>query len=192
MKIRVLFLSIIMVLASNLDAQQGRIRVTGRISDAATGEVLPGASVVVKGTTIGTISELDGEYEIFVPGEDVVLAYAFLGYTSQEISVGQQIRIDVALTQNTEELEEVVVTTQARGQIGARQSQINSSTIKNVVAPDRLQENPDANAVEAIGRLPGISVLRSGGEGSQIVVRGLEPKYTSDPGRDKPTFLQSE
>jgi TonB-dependent receptor len=72
-----------------------------------------------------------------------------------------------------------VITAQGRGQKQAVQQQINSNTIKNVVAPDRLQENPDANATEAIGRLPGISVIRNGGEGTGLVIRGLEPRYSS-------------
>jgi len=168
-----------LALSLNLDAQQGRIRVTGKITDGISGEALPGASVIIKGTTIGTISELNGDYEILVPGENVTLVYSFLGYRAQEVSLGEQQRIDIVLSQNTEELEEVMITVQARGQIGARQSQINSNTLVNVVAPDRLQENPDANAVEAIGRLPGISVKRNGGEGSGLVIRGLEPKYSS-------------
>jgi TonB-dependent receptor len=160
-------------------AQQGRIRVTGKIIDRSTKESLPGASVLVKGTTFGTITQLDGAFDIMVPNEESVLVFSFLGFDDQEVTVGNQHTINITLEQSTEQLEEVVVTAQAIGQIGARQSQINSSTIKNVVAPDRLQENPDANAVEAIGRLPGISVLRSGGEGSQIVIRGLEPRYTN-------------
>ena len=103
-----------------------------------------------------------------VPAEGTVLVFAYLGYVEQRLDVGNQRTINVQLVPDVESLEEVVVTTQARGQIGARQQQINSNTIKNVVSPERLQENPDANAVEAIGRLPGISVLR-----------GMEPKYSN-------------
>ncbi|MBE0654583.1 MAG: TonB-dependent receptor plug domain-containing protein, partial [Bacteroidales bacterium] len=87
--------------------------------------------------------------------------------------------IDITLEPSVQTLDEVVVTAQAKGQKQAVQQQINSNTLKNVVAPDRLQENPDANATEAIGRLPGISVLRSGGEGTGLVIRGLEPRYSS-------------
>ena len=157
----------------------GQIRVSGTVMDGETGEVLPGASILVEGTARGTVTGLNGEYTLLVPGGETVLVYAYLGYGDMRITVGQQRTIDVRLAPDIEALEEVVVTVQAKGQIGARQQQINSSTIKNVVAPDRLQENPDANAVEAIGRLPGVSVIRSGGEGSQIVIRGLEPRYSN-------------
>jgi len=163
----------------SLSAQQGRVRVMGKITDGKTGESLPGATVLVKGTSTGTITELNGEYSIMAPSEDAVLVYSFLGFTDQEITVGNQRTINIRLESDITSLDEVVITMQARGQIGARNQQINSSTLVNVVSPDRLQENPDANAVEAIGRLPGVSVLRSGGEGSQIVIRGLEPRYTN-------------
>ena len=61
--------------------------------------------------------------------------------------------------------------------MAAINQQLQSSNIKNVVSADRIQELPDANAAESLGRLPGVSVLRSGGEGNKIVVRGLSPKY---------------
>ena len=75
--------------------------------------------------------------------------------------------------------EEVVVTGQFRGQAAAINQQVNSTTIVNVVSKEKLQELPDMNAAEAIGRLPGISVQRDGGEGQKVVIRGLSPKYNS-------------
>ena len=170
---------ILLLVASSLSAQQGRIRVTGKITDGETGEALPGAAVMVKGSTMGTITELNGNYSIMTAGEESVLVFSFIGYTDQEVTVGNQRTIDIVLESDATSLDEVVITMQAKGQIGARNQQLNSTTLVNVVSPDRLQENPDANAVEAIGRLPGVSVLRSGGEGSQIVIRGLEPRYTN-------------
>ena len=168
-----------LLLTTGLHAQGNRQRVTGRITDGTTGETLPGASILIEGTTTGTVTGLDGDYSILVSGGETVLVFAFLGHVDQKVTVGDQRTINIRLEEDITSIDEVVVTTQAKGQIGARQQQINSNTIKNVVAPDRLQENPDANAVEAIGRLPGVSVIRSGGEGSQIVIRGLEPRYTN-------------
>ena len=80
---------------------------------------------------------------------------------------------------SVEALGEVVITSQAQGQMGARQQQINSTTLKNVVSADRLQQNPDANAIESIGRLPGITVDRSGGEGAGFKIRGLTSDYVN-------------
>ena len=115
---------------------------------------------MIEGTATGTVTGLDGDYSILVSGGEKVLVFSFLGYIDQKVTVGDQRTINIRLEENITAIDEVVVTTQAKGQIGARQQQINSNTIKNVVAPDRLQENPDANAVEAIGRLPGVSVIR--------------------------------
>jgi len=158
---------------------KSQVRVNGKITDATTGEVLPGVNILVQGTLTGTISEVDGRYSVLVSGPETVLVYSFIGYQSQSVTVGTQSSIDIALSPDVQTLGEVVITAQGRGQKQAVQQQINSNTIKNVVAPDRLQENPDANATEAIGRLPGISVIRSGGEGTGLMIRGLEPRYAS-------------
>ncbi len=179
MKYFSLILSFVFASILSLSAQDGNIRVSGRVTDGSTGDVLIGATIIVKGTSIGAVSALDGDYSIMVPESGATLVYSFIGYTSQEFVVGDKRVIDVTLSIDATDLEEVVVTTQAKGQIGARSRQINSNTLVNVVAPDRLQENPDANAVEAIGRLPGISVMRNGGEGTGLVIRGLEPKYNA-------------
>ncbi len=71
----------------------------------------------------------------------------------------------------------VTVTAQAEGQYQAINEQLNSSSIKNVVSAARIQELPDANAAESVGRLPGVSLIREGGEGSKVVIRGLSPQY---------------
>ena len=156
MKSLTLLTLILLFMAMPAESQEsGQIRVSGLVTDGETGEVLPGASILVEGTAKGTVTGLNGEYTIVVPAEGTVLVFAYLGYVEQRLDVGNQRTINVQLVPDVESLEEVVVTTQARGQIGARQQQINSNTIKNVVSPERLQENPDANAVEAIGRLPG-------------------------------------
>ena len=180
MKKLFVFLLLLFFSASSLIfAQKSQMRINGKISDATTGEVLPGVNILVQGTLTGTISEVDGRYSVLVSGTEAVLVYSFIGYESQTVTVGTQSSIDIALSPDIQTLGEVVITAQGRGQKQAVQQQINSNTIKNVVAPDRLQENPDANATEAIGRLPGISVIRSGGEGTGLVIRGLEPRYAS-------------
>lgn len=152
--------------------------ITGKVTDAANGEAIPGATVVVKGTNIGITTDMDGKFKINVKDPKSVLAFSFVGYVTLEFPVGSNQTVNVSLKSDVTEINEVVVTAQAKGQKNAIKEQISSVTLKNVVAADRLQENPDANAVEAIGRLPGISVLRSGGEGTALVIRGLEPKYT--------------
>ncbi|MBE0652461.1 MAG: carboxypeptidase-like regulatory domain-containing protein [Bacteroidales bacterium] len=179
-KISLLLILAFYLFSSNIFAQDNlQRRIEGRITDSATGETFPGVNIILEGTNTGTITEIDGRYSIMVYGDNPVLIFSFIGYATQRMPVLDQTTIDITLEPSVQTLDEVVVTAQAKGQKQAVQQQINSNTLKNVVAPDRLQENPDANATEAIGRLPGISVLRSGGEGTGLVIRGLEPRYTS-------------
>jgi TonB-dependent receptor len=180
---RNIFTLLVLVFFSSFALLLGQVktqeRISGKVTDATTGEVLPGVNILVQGTLTGTVTGVDGRYTVLVNGSESVLVYSFIGYVSQTVTVGTQSSIDIALSPEVQTLGEVVITAQGRGQKQAVQQQINSNTIKNVVAPDRLQENPDANATEAIGRLPGISVIRSGGEGTGLVIRGLEPRYAS-------------
>ena len=72
----------------------------------------------------------------------------------------------------------VTVTAQAEGQLSAINQQLSSNTIENVVSKARIKELPDVNAAESIGRLPGVSIQRSGGEATKVEIRGLNPKYS--------------
>jgi TonB-dependent receptor len=87
--------------------------------------------------------------------------------------------LDVGLLPGIIEGEVIEITAQAEGQAAAINQQVRSNTIINVVSEEKIQELPDANAAESIGRLPGVSVIRSGGEASKVVMRGLSDKYSS-------------
>lgn len=176
---RIIALFLFNVFVLYITAQSGRFRVTGKVIDSSSDEPLPGVCIIIEGTTTGTITDLEGKYDIMVTGKEQTLIYSFLGFIDEKVVIGESQVININMIPNLTALGEVVVTAQAKGQKSAVLEQINSNTLKNVVAADRLQENPDANATEAIGRLPGISVVRSGGEGTGLVVRGLSPRYTS-------------
>ncbi len=171
-----LFLIAISGIMSNLYSQ---VSISGIVTDANTTESLIGVTIMIEGTQQGTITDINGSFSLFVPGSDAVLVFSYIGYSTLTNKVGDSRTLKIAMSPLVRELGEVVVTAQARGQRRAMYEQVQSNTLMNVVAPDRLQENPDANAVEAIGRLPGISVLRGGGEGNALVIRGLEPRYTN-------------
>src|SRR5690554_4612026 len=83
--------------------------VTGRITDAGDNSPLPGASIVVKGTSVGTTTDANGEFSIAVEDANTTLVFSFIGYESQEIAVGGRSRIDISLTPDIQSLEEVVV-----------------------------------------------------------------------------------
>ena len=165
---------------SFVGAQQAII--SGTVTDVQTGEALIGAHIYIEGTSLGTSADAKGNYTLTgVPVGDQKLSSTYIGYESKTLSIsaaaGENLSVDFKLQFAGSDLEEVVVTTQARGQMNAINKQLRAKSIKNVISAERIQELPDANAAETLGRLPGVSVLRSGGEGSKVVVRGLAPKY---------------
>jgi len=92
----------------NLFAQE--ITISGNVTDTDNGEALPGVSVFIKGTTIGTITDFEGNYSFSIPEDTKTLVFSFLGYKTQEIEINSRSVIDIALQLDTKQLEEVVVT----------------------------------------------------------------------------------
>ena len=176
-----LFLLLFVLVVSTIQAQQSG-RISGTVLDKDTGDPLPGANVFLEGTSLGAATTDDGTYMIrqVVPGNyNFIIRY--IGYQEQKIPItvlsGKTLEINVDLKQVTLEGKEVVVSAQAVGQTEAINQQLSSNTISNVVSAARIQDIPDANAAESVGRLPGISIKRSGGEGQKVTIRGLSPKY---------------
>ena len=157
--------------------------IAGYVKDAKTGEPLPGANILIKGTSLGAASNNEGYYFIKIPPGTYTIVARYIGYKEKEFNVSvkaaRTVNQDLTLEHAALTGETVVVTAQAEGQMEAINQQLSARTIKNVVASDRIQEIPEANAAEAIGRLPGVSILRGGGEGSGVVIRGLSPKYNA-------------
>ncbi|UCH63944.1 MAG: TonB-dependent receptor [Fidelibacterota bacterium] len=171
---------ILLGLSGTLAAATGGI--SGTVRDTDTGKPLPGANVVLEGTAFGAAANQDGVYFLSrIPAGDYTLIVSYIGYRRITIPVmveaGRTTQQDVALVFEVVEGREVVVTAQLEGQAQAINLQLTSNTITNVVSAERIQELPDANAAESVGRLPGISIKRSGGEGNKIVIRGLAPTY---------------
>jgi TonB-dependent receptor len=156
--------------------------IKGRVFDRETGDVLVGASVVVQGTSLGAAADFEGEFYVtHAPSGKQTLRISYIGYQTLTIQVtiveNEILKQDFRLSVQSVEGETVIITAQARGQNAAINQQLSSTGITNIVSADRIREIPDANAAESIGRLPGISIKRSSGEGNEIVVRGLQPKF---------------
>lgn len=156
----------------------------GVVTDSLTNKPLVGANVYLLETALGSSTDLDGAYRIEgVPEGDYTLQVAYLGYLLKNIPVtvesGKKMVVNAGLVYDIIEGKEVLITAQAEGQVAAINQQINSNTIINVVSEERIQELPDANAAEAVGRLPGVALQRSGGEANKIVLRGFSPQYSS-------------
>ncbi len=155
---------------------------SGYIFDKKDGKPLMGANLQLVEINVGAASDEDGRFLIKnIPYGQYHLKASYIGYES--------IKIKVVINQSIESLDnihlspvvisskEVVVSAQARGQLNANNQQLQSKSINNVVARDLIQSLPQANAAEAVGRVSGVSVLRSGGEANKIVIRGLSPEH---------------
>ncbi len=183
--IKQILLTLILSFSVGLAAYaQGHGQIEGVITDAATGETLVGANVAIKGTSIGTASDIDGRYTVRrVPAGSHVLVFSYIGYETEEvpieISAGQTLQMNRTMVGETLEGEEVLISAQRAGQQQAINQQINADNIVNVVSEARIQELPDFNAAAAISRLPGISTQKSSGEDNKVVIRGLSPKYNA-------------
>lgn len=153
----------------SMDQNQGKITVSGTVTNLQ-GEPIPGATIVVKGTTQGTIADIDGKYSLSNVDSNVDLLFSFVGMTTQEISVKGQSTINVVLSEQTIGLDEVV----AIGYGTVKRRDITGSVAS--VSNERLTASPVANVAQALqGQLPGVNVISQDGRPNasiSIRVRG--------------------
>jgi len=143
--------------------QQGRL-ITGTISDS-DGMPLPGVSVVVKGTAVGTVSDVNGNFSLRVPADATMLSFSFIGMESQDVSIAGKNRIAVTMRQVTTELEEVV----AVG-YGVQKKESVVGSIVQATEEDLKRTGHVSDLRQALsGQLPGIVSLTSSGEPGGIL-----------------------
>lgn len=170
------------VLSANAFGQQ--ITVSGTVLDEV-GQPIPGANVIVKGTTRGVTSDLDGKYTINVDNTDAVLVFSFIGMVSQEITVGNQTRVDATLKESAVEIDEVVVTA-----LGIRREKKALGYAVQDVKGDQVAKSKEMDVVNALaGRVAGVNITQGSGElgggGSRIVIRG----ENSINGSNQPLYI---
>ena len=157
------------------------ITVTGTVTDI-DGEPLPGVNVVIKGTNQGTTTNAGGTYSIAAPNEDAVLVFSFVGFNMQEIAVGDRRTIDVLLSEDAQQLEEVVV-------VGyGIQKKVNMTGSVVSVDMTRMTDSRPITNLSAglVGLAAGVTVTqgsgsRPGNDGATIRVRGQGSLNNSDP-----------
>lgn len=174
---------LLLILISSSIASVYGSTIKGKVTDSATGDALVGANVIIESTSLGAATDLEGNYIITnVRQGNYTVKISYLGFKEQQISVNitgenQTLLLDVELELNVIQGEQVTVSAQALGQMSAINQQLSADGMMNIVDAERIQELPDQNVAEAIGRLPGITVSRNDGEGSGIGIRGLAPQY---------------
>ena len=162
---------------AGLVQQQNNKRITGVVKDA-NGEPVIGANIVVKGTTNGTITDMDGNFVLDVPA-GAVLHVSYIGYSDKEIPVGNQTVLTVSLAEDSRALEEVVVI----GYGTARKIDLTGST--SSLGGDKLRVKSSLQlSTQMQGQMAGVQITRTSGDpsaGSSIRVRGVTTLSTNDP-----------
>lgn len=154
---------ILMLSAQSLFSQQA---IEGRVTDAADGQAVLGVNIVVKGTTTGAITDLDGNYTINVIDQNAVLVFSYIGYLTQEIPIAGLTRIDVELVEDIQALDEVVVI----GYGTVKKEDLTGSVA--VVTAEELSRTPATSISRAIqGRASGVLVTQGGKPGTGVTIR---------------------
>lgn len=181
---KVLLLGLMLLFASAVAFAQDRV-ITGTVTSTEDGLGVPGATVLVKGTTIGTATDIDGKYSITVPAGNNVLVYTFVGLRTQEVNIGSRTTINVALESDVTALGEVIVTgygTQPKREVTGAVSSVKGDAIQNLPLQsfDRaLQGRAAGVQVRSSNGLPGGAVnIRIRGVGS--INAGNEPLFIVD------------
>ena len=155
--------------------------ITGVVNDEK-GEPMVGASILVKGTTTGTVTDIDGKYSLDVPAGASTLVFSFAGYQTQEVALGASNVLDVKLGEST--LQEVVVTAQGF----VREKKALGYSISTVNEKD-IQDRPQSDVTRSLqGKVPGVNITQTSGvtgTGTNITIRG----YSSITGSNQPLFV---
>jgi TonB-dependent starch-binding outer membrane protein SusC len=172
-----LFFCLAFPFSDNANAQEVR-QVTGTVSDGTSEIPLPGVTVLIKGKTTGTVTDIDGHFSISAAPSDI-LQFSYVGYLTDEITVGDMTEINVTMTEDLIGLQEVVVT----GYGVQKKSDITGSIAS--VSGDRLSEIPVSGIDQALqGRAAGVNIINNSGrpgENASIQIRGITSVNASKP-----------
>lgn len=168
---------LLLLLSGPLLAQQRAI--VGKVTSSEDGAAVPGVNILVKGTTVGTTTDVDGKYRISVPNSEAILVFSYVGYVTAERPVGTASTLDVVLEVDAKTLSEVVVVgygTQERAKVTGAISSVKS---------EELIALPVPNIGAALqGRAAGVTVTNNGapGEGPIVRIRGIGSiSFASNP-----------
>ncbi|RZK66099.1 MAG: SusC/RagA family TonB-linked outer membrane protein, partial [Pedobacter sp.] len=172
------------VLLTGLSSMAQVKTVTGKITSSDDSGPLPGASVKIKGSTTGTSTDSNGSFTIQVPSSSAVLVISLIGYKTQEVTVGNRTTIALALASDSQQLEEVTVSTALGITRQAKSLGYAAQTVKS----EDLNYNHQPNLVNALqGKVAGATISSTGGgpgQGASIRVRGvnsIDPNISGDP-----------
>jgi len=173
-----------LLLFAGFSALQGQgVQVTGNVTGADDGTALPGVSVVVRGTTIGAVTDFEGNYSITVPDASATLMFSFVGMLTQEVALDGQTSLDVVLESTSTELDEVVVTalgvSREKKSLGYSVQEIDGDAVNS--------SSPSNFAASLSGKISGVQIKQPNtmGGSSNVLIRGS----TSLTGNNQPLYV---
>lgn len=160
------------LLTKKTSAVLQQIIVSGVVKDE-NGDPLYGVNILVKGTTTGLVTDLDGNYRISVPGEDAILVFSYIGYDNQEVVVGNRRTIDIILRESSLMIDELVVTA-----LGMKRSEKSLGYATQQIGGDQFEKVKGVNVATSLtGRISGLTVYNSTEflQDPEIKLRGESP-----------------
>ena len=157
---------------------QSPIKISGKIISETDNGPLPGVNVVIKGTQVGTVTDINGAYSLEVPNQQSVLVFSFIGFDSKEIPVGNLTIIDSSLKETSTGLEEVVVTA-----LGIERQERSLGYSVGKVQSEDLTRVAQENVLNSLaGKVAGATINSTGGTGSSVsmVIRGATSLNTDN------------
>jgi len=178
-----LLLSLVMLITASMAFAQDRT-ISGKITSSEDGSAIPGVNVVVKGTTTGAVTDIDGNYKLTVPTDGATLIFSFIGLETQEISIGSRSVIDVSMASDAEQLSEVVITA-----IGIEQEKVAIGYGVTTIDNDAIENRSESDVARILrGKATGVQITQTSGlagSGTNVIIRG----YSSISGSNQPLFV---
>ncbi|GAB3010489.1 SusC/RagA family TonB-linked outer membrane protein [Cyclobacterium sediminis] len=159
------------------------ITINGKVTSTGDDSGLPGVTILEKGTSNGTVTDIDGSYSIDVAGPNSVLVFSYVGFESQEVTVGNRTSVNVSMEEAATAMNEVVVTA-----LGIKRDQRSLGYDVSTVSAEDITQVSQENVLSSLaGRMPGVTINQTSGAGSSIsmVIRGAS-SLTSD---NQPLFV---
>lgn len=177
---------VLLFIATTTGIAQNNLTITGTIRDA-TGEGIPGATILVKGTSTGTATDVNGYYSLSAPS-DAVLVISYVGYTTKEVQINGQTSVDIIIESSASSLDEIIIVgygAQKKRDVTGSVASVSEATLKEVPAPNMLNQLK--------GRAAGVSIVSNGstpGTQGSIRIRGNRTLTTGNgDGLDGPLVV---
>ncbi len=153
--------------------------ISGKVTDIENGDPLPGVNILAKGTTQGTVSDVDGNYRLTVNDEVTTLVFSSIGYTTQEVDINSRTVINLQMAPDVQALSEVVV-------VGfGTQKKVNLTGAVSSIQSEELENRPITNATQALQGMQGVYINQVGGQpgrdAATIRIRGVGTLNNSNP-----------